>query len=453
MRLSLRRKTSLLATSLSLTACLAAGCGESTKETPADGGAACPAPTRGPTAHSGSVDKNETWTADTGPHIVSGEFRIRNGSTLTVEPCATVLLKAGASIELGMGGEKLIARGSADRPITIGQQDNAPWATIEVAHPGRMELTHVTVAGGGDDKFRPGALSMRGDQKTPFKPVLLVQHVRIGARGHGVYSRSNAGFDPASSDLVITASGAPGALQPLRLGDGTMATVPPGTYTGNMADEILVEAETTNAASGIQESFTLRDRGVPYRVATNLRVTSPPGGTPATLTIEPGVRVRFDKGRVFDIGHATATPAGSGILVAQGTADKPIVFTSAAATPAAGDWAGLFYKSMPRPENRLSHVRVEYAGGSCQCGLIQCGNSNNDAAIIVNADTPAGAVPPAFITNVTIAHSAGHGIFRNWLSTGGPDFTAGNTFDDVAGCRQTNPPNESKSCTGIPGCM
>lgn len=438
---------------------LVPACGASPDQggTPDAGGAVdatpgCPAPTKGPTQHSGSVDRSELWTADGSPHVVTGELQVRNGATLTIEPCATVLFAPKAGLVLGRGGEKLVARGTADRPIAFRAREAAPWATIEVSHPGRAELAHVTISGGGEDKFRPGALSLSADSQTPVKPVLLVEKVRIvEARGHGVFTRYNGGFDPASSDLVITGSGTAEAPYPVRLTDGAMGSLPPGTYTGNMRDEILVEPETINRTTGVQENLTVRDRGVPYRIAGLLRVTEKaPGGAPAVLTLEPGVKLRFEKGRSFDVGHATSTPAGSGVLVAEGTADKPVVLTSAATPPAAGDWTGIFYKSRPRPENKLSHVRIEYAGGACQCTLLHCpqtGTSNS--AIIISADTP----PAAFITNTTIAHSAGNGILRGWIGTGGPDFTATNTFTDVAACRQTNPPDENKSCRDIPPCQ
>ena len=48
-----------------------------------------------------------------------------------------------------------------------------------------------------------------------------------------------------------------------------------------------------------------------------------------TLTIEPGVTVKFDSGKVLEV---------EGMLVARGTSSDKITFTSSAASPAAGDW-------------------------------------------------------------------------------------------------------------------
>jgi len=47
-----------------------------------------------------------------------------------------------------------------------------------------------------------------------------------------------------------------------------------------------------------------------------------------TLTIEPGVTVKFDSGKVMEV---------EGTLVARGTSTSTATFTSSAASPAAGD--------------------------------------------------------------------------------------------------------------------
>ena len=55
-----------------------------------------------------------------------------------------------------------------------------------------------------------------------------------------------------------------------------------------------------------------------------------------TLTIEPGVTVKFDSGKALQIRVE---------LVAQGTSGSPITFTSSASAPAAGDWVHLSFLS------------------------------------------------------------------------------------------------------------
>jgi hypothetical protein len=75
----------------------------------------------------------------------------------------------------------------------------------------------------------------------------------------------------------------------------------------------------------------------------------------ATLTIEKGVRLRFQPGTYIEVGHRGSR------LVARGSADQPIVFTSAASSPKCGDWVGLVLDDTIG-ESTLEHAVVEFAG-------------------------------------------------------------------------------------------
>ena len=54
-----------------------------------------------------------------------------------------------------------------------------------------------------------------------------------------------------------------------------------------------------------------------------------------TLTVEPGVTVKFDSGKVLEV---------EGTLVARGTSGNKVTFTSSAVSPAAGDWGYIKFK-------------------------------------------------------------------------------------------------------------
>jgi hypothetical protein len=75
----------------------------------------------------------------------------------------------------------------------------------------------------------------------------------------------------------------------------------------------------------------------------------------ATLTIEPGAKLRF--------ATSTRVMIQYGKLVAKGEKDRPVVFTSAnAATPVAGEWEGIVFGERTKPGSVLEHVVIEYAG-------------------------------------------------------------------------------------------
>ena len=99
------------------------------------------------------------------------------------------------------------------------------------------------------------------------------------------------------------------------------------------------------------------------------------------------------------------------------------------------------------PTNKIDYARVEYAGGASSSGSDACNTpGTNDAAIRIFG-LPSGA----FVTNTTIAYSAGHGIDRGWRDDAKPDFLATNTFTDIAICKQTYPRDTNGACpTPVP---
>jgi parallel beta-helix repeat protein len=86
-------------------------------------------------------------------------------------------------------------------------------------------------------------------------------------------------------------------------------------------------------------------------------VTVPEG---TMLVIQPGTVVRFSAG-TDAAGQRISRLTVHGVLVAQGTAEKPILFTSAAATPQRGDWGGIALERSAAQPNRISHASIRYA--------------------------------------------------------------------------------------------
>ncbi len=75
-----------------------------------------------------------------------------------------------------------------------------------------------------------------------------------------------------------------------------------------------------------------------------------------TLTIAPGAVLRFHPGSWLEIGHRGSR------LVARGTKERPIVFTSAVEHPKRGDWIGIVFDEAVGEGTILEHAVVEYAG-------------------------------------------------------------------------------------------
>ena len=136
----------------------------------------------------------------------------------------------------------------------------------------------------------------------------------------------------------------------------------------------------------------------PYTISGNVVVSNG-----ATLSIEPGVEVRFAAGKAMQI---------DGTLIVRGTASQPVIFTSSAATPAAGDWG--FIKFADSSVDTTFDANGNYTGGSilqyCQVAYSGAsssspgyGQSNYGGAIQIESASP-------FIDNCEIHRSGTAGI-------------------------------------------
>jgi hypothetical protein len=413
----------------------------------------CVAPTMGPTMHVGDVMDMETWTADGSPHVVTGNVNVRSGATLIIEPCAVVQFAAGANLNVAYpltpNQGALVAEGTASQPIRFESLAADRWGHLFVQAPGSASLAYVTLSGGGGEGSSVGETVLgTGDGELPSDGVLALDHVTIqGSAGPGLKLTRDARLTEPSRSLVVQGSGNEAHPYPVELGELAINTLPDGSYTGNTVDEILITTEIASSRGGILENTTMHDRGVPYHVGESdgidhLRVGAPEGEPAVTLTIEPGVTLKFLPNTALTVEFATGEFPASGILEAEGTAEKPIVFTSAKPTPAAGDWRGLWYGGIASDQNRLDHVVIEYSGADCSCVLVTC---NADVTEYEGAIIFTQPPPGVFMSNSIIRHGSGHGVVLGYDGDA-YDFRASNSFEDLAGCIQTLPRSTDTSC-------
>ncbi len=397
------------------------------------------APGNGPTTHTAAVSTPETWTAADSPHVITFDLTI--SAQLTLEPCVEVRLPAGRGISINATGS-IVANGDEARHIVItADQPGTPFTTIRAVGGGSLHLSYVDISGGGDPgNARPsdwGTIYMQGvDGAQPTQSLLFVDHVSItDSASNGLLLRDGAGFAVGSTQLSV--SGA--AAWPVAIWGRAAGTLPDGSYTGNAQDVItLLDAD---GGGSILQSLTLHNLGVPFLVggessSGGLRVTAPQGANETSvLTIDPGVTLMFRPNGIMEVEHFTGDFPALGAVVARGTPEQPIVFTSAAETPAAGDWYGLRFGLTPSDQNVLDNVRIEYAGTGSPASGARCHpNTNTYTGGVALAIY--GRPPTVFLTNSTIFASAGHGIERRWLGKL-LDFKPTNKFDQVAGCDQT----------------
>lgn len=402
----------------------------------------CPALTGAGTPHTANVTADETWTAAASPHVVSS---LRLEATVTLEPCAVVVLKKEAVLTIGNSGMgkagKLVANGTFDgaelKPVVF-RAENAGerWTSLFVQETGSLDFSHTALLSGGSRAASStnAAIEARGTQAKPLQQKLRMRYVVIRDSGsQGLTLRGYAAFSADSEKLFITGSGAEPEADarfltgfPLDIQPGGVGTIPKeSVLTGNKRDAIYIRSVTR---LDIDETFP--NRGVPYVFQGDFLMYDL-GKSTLTLRIEPGVTMKFEKQGMGSLGLTLGNKASDAPvrLIAQGTAAAPIVFTSAEGTPAAGDWKGLYMANAPADGNVLEHATIEYAGGFTGARGFGCGPMANWGGLLLIEWRP----NDAFVKNCTFRNLIGAGIVSGWNSDqSGPDLSASNTFSAIA---------------------
>ena len=105
----------------------------------------------------------------------------------------------------------------------------------------------------------------------------------------------------------------------------------------------------------------------PYSISEYIEVNGS-----ATLTIDPGVTLSFDGNIGIEVGNADV-----GTLVAVGTAQDPITFTSSSSPPLAGDWGGIRLFDGTLPGTQIAYAKVDFCGADRSGCIVGDGASPN----------------------------------------------------------------------------
>lgn len=413
-----------------------------------DAGLGCPQLNGLEQVHGNDVGVDETWAGDGTVHRITFGLTIRPGTTLTLAPCAVVRINPGLIVTVSgtpTQPSKLVSLGTADQPVLItAATPGQPWGALRSLSPdATFELAWTTLEQGGAGGTHGASLMLQAgaNASTTVVPMLTADHLTIkGSAGTGLVMENGAAFTAASAELTVADGGSvtngDSAIELTPLAAGTLPSL---HVSGNARDQVRLAAGSLQIA----RDLTLKALGVPYYfVFDRVRVADPSGTATPTLTIQPGVEVRFDDYLV--IGDASAgNPTRPGKLLATGTAAQPIVFTSSKATRAAGDWPGIWLRSASG--SHLENARIEFAGGSNGVVSSNCkpNNSSDNAALFIGNFNLADQYVPAAtdFASVSVVSSASHAINSMWTAASfGPDLTAGFVFPapaTIAGCRQT----------------
>jgi hypothetical protein len=222
--------------------------------------------------------------------------------------------------------------------------------------------------------------------------------------------------------------------------------VPPDAPVGGQADAADAGAGTADSGAAtdslpvacdfqggsVLSDLTLTKACSPYNIRDYIQVNEG-----SILTIEPGVTLSFEGGVGLSIGNADV-----GTLVAVGTAQDPITFTSAASPPLPGDWGAIRLYDGTTTGTKIAYAKLEFCGADRSACIVGDGVSPNAVAIdhvtidhvgpdadgILEWDTDSNFV----ITNSTFSN-IGDGKYA--ISVQAPSFAgigANNTFNGGA---------------------
>ena len=152
---------------------------------------------------------------------------------------------------------------------------------------------------------------------------------------------------------------------------------------------IYTASAETSVSGTISSNTTWTLANSPYTITGSVTVASG-----VTLTIEPGVEIKFDSNKALEV---------EGTLIAKGTSSDKITFTSSAASPAAGDWG--FIQFTNTSADATFDGNGDYTGGSIleHCIIEYGGGSGVEGSIDIDQSVP-------FINYCTIRYSASAGI-------------------------------------------
>jgi len=227
--------------------------------------------------------------------------------------------------------------------------------------------------------------------------------------------------DVAVAPLDVAAPDAPAPVDTLTVDTGAVDT-------GTVACAIV----PAFVGGPITGPLTLTKACSPYTITDNIQID----GSSAVLTIEPGVTLNFEQDIGINVGES-----GAGKLVAVGTAQSPITFTSAASTPSDGDWSNVYFWGGTMGGSQLAYAKLDYCGSGgygCIAGFsVKPNRVTIDHVTIAhvgagsNGITEFDADSNFVITNSTLGASArGYAISAQAPSFAGIGAT--NTFTDGA---------------------
>jgi hypothetical protein len=333
-------------------------------------------------------------------YYVSGDLEIT--TFLNVDEGAKFEMEEDVNIKISTGGV-LKAVGTENAKIeftTANLNAGLLWKGIEfISGDSRNELTHCIISYAGNSEYGAfsnfvdveASIAMHGDTR------LSLSNTEISnSGGYGLYSRYGEFVNFSSNNFVDNSYDHLG-LPANEVGKVDEAT----TFSGG--DEYAVEVYNGGDLS-VESTWVNLAGDARYNIVEQITVV-------AGLTINPGAEIDLDEDVDIDV-------RDSGFLVAEGTAEESILFTSSN-EPGQIAWGGIkFYTADAR--NSLDFVTINLAGGNVTTDLDDFVDEKTAVAGNNNARLS--------LTNSTISNSEGYGVYFQGNINDIESAAANNTF-------------------------
>ncbi len=376
----------------------------------------------GPTPVGGVIETDTIWVAGASPYVIEETILVRDKATLTIEPGTEIRSKGGALVIEG----QLLAQGDAERLIAFEPMEaGKSWGGIAFNNVKEKEnvLRYCRIRGAGTavscqasspriefceltgngtaikitGAFSKPRLAKNTLQKNGEAAVIVTDGAQPSISENRIEDNEREGILivsalPAVIRNVVTQNRGSGIVvrksqpvltennitdnRPLELSaDGTgeavnarnnwwgtakgievlarirgkidIRSVLAGPYPEGKPVELPILGSSLGGAIKADAFLTLSNS--PYRVTKDVVLT---GG--ATLFVEPGVVLQYDQG--------TSIITEDGGILARGTPDRPILFTSSAVSPSPGAYAAAVqFKKATKVNSALAYCIVKYA--------------------------------------------------------------------------------------------
>ncbi|MCB0113846.1 MAG: right-handed parallel beta-helix repeat-containing protein [Caldilineaceae bacterium] len=348
------------------------------------------------TVVSGTISANTTWTVAASPYVITDDLTVAAGVKLTIQPGVQVLIAENRAITVA-GALDAIA--TATTPITFNAVNNNMWYSLIFPVGSSGTLAHVWMAHGGlltadgmvsiasnDVTVRDSVFTYGGQDYNDA--LLYVQGASPVIEGNEFSNSSAIGIRVEGYD----------SARPLVLRNNFFSNTPDVAVHVTMREEtqgILFEGNTSSGRgrNGVRIGDGGFDRS-PYLgiITGTVTITGQSDfpilvESPYLVTVPEESKLILTAGTTVKLMDERIDVRGA--LLANGTAEAPVVFTSqrddsfggdtnsdgTKTSPAPGDWRNIIF-APTSTGSKLLHTWIGYGGYSTAEGMVIVGSSD-----------------------------------------------------------------------------